>query len=80
MSQCTLKNGYCNEAGVRQSNNKRKSGVYFLLFAGVFWSVIEIYMFYEELIRARSGISCAIAAIGAYTLFDSVHKYVIGKE
>lgn len=69
-----LKNGYCKGYGVGEYNNKRKLWIYFLLFACTFLSVVKIYMFYEELIKDRSGISCVIAAIAAYTLFDSVHN------
>jgi hypothetical protein len=72
-----LKSSFYNGGEVRETNGKKKSMVYFLLVASVFLSVVEIYMFYEEVMRDRSGISCAIAAIATYTLFDSVHKYVI---
>lgn len=79
-STLLLKNGYCKEVGAGEYNSKRKSWIYFLLFAGTFLSIVKIYMFYEELIKDRGSISCAIAAIAAYTLFDSVNKYIIRKE
>lgn len=75
-----LKNAYSKEYDTGEYNNKRKSRIYFLLFTGIFLSVVKIYMFYDEVIKHRSSISCVIAAIAAYTLFDSIHKYIIRKE
>ena len=75
-----LRNSWFDGEQIRETIAIKKSWVYFLLFAGVFLSIVEIYMFYEEMIRDRSGISCAIAAIASYTLFDSAHKYITRKE
>lgn len=75
-----LKIGACNCGEEKLIKVKKKIWIYYLLFAGVFLSIVEIYMFYEEIVKGRSGISCAIAAIATYSLFDSVHKYVIRKE
>ncbi len=75
-----LKGSCCNEEQIGKTSIKKKNWVYFLIFAGVFLSVVEIYMFYEEMIIDRGGISSAIAAIASYTLFDSAHKYITSRK
>ncbi len=71
-----LRNSWCDGEQVWETRAKKKSWIYSLIFAGVFLSIIKIHMFYEEIVRNRSGMSCVIAAIASYTLFDSAYKYI----
>lgn len=75
-----FKRGKSDVIETRECNNKKESWFYFLVFSGIVLSVVQNYMFYEEMVRERGSISCAIAALAAYTLFDSAYKYYIYKE
>ncbi|MBP3754095.1 MAG: hypothetical protein J6I66_04490 [Lachnospiraceae bacterium] len=76
----SVKCGWHNTEQTGELVNKKKSWTYFLLFVAVFISVVEIFMFYEELVLDGRGIASSISAIASYTLFDSVHKYLFGNE
>ena len=64
---------------IQENNDKKKTWYYFLFCSGIVLSVIQNYMLYEEMIGGRTSISCAIAAIAAYTLFDSAYRYYTQK-
>lgn len=59
---------------VQENNSQKTRYTNFLVFCGIFLSIVEGCMFYEEIVKARGSISCAIAAIAAYTLFKSAYK------
>jgi xanthine/uracil permease len=75
----SVKDGWSNAEQKIEFENKKLSWIYFLLFVGVFLSFIEIYMFYEETVLNRGTIASAIGAVAAYTIFDSVRKYLYKK-
>jgi hypothetical protein len=62
---------------IRDTCVKKKKSFYFLILCGVYLSILENIMFFEETIRERSSIACVIAAIAAYNLFKSAYKYII---
>ena len=75
----SVKDGWSNAEQKIEFEKKKLSWIYFLLFVGVFLSFIEIYMFYEETVLNRGTIASAIGAVAAYTIFDSVRKYLYKK-
>lgn len=75
----SVKDSWGNTEQKTEFDNIKISWIYFLLFVGIFLSIVEIFMFYEETVLDRGSIASAIGAVAAYTIFDSVHKYLYGK-
>jgi hypothetical protein len=79
VSFISVKDSWGNTEQKTEFDNIKISWIYFLLFVGIFLSIVEIFMFYEETVLDRGSIASAIGAVAAYTIFDSVHKYLYGK-